>query len=57
VNYNALHGKYKTTAELEKFTPDYSEAKVLVTITSKLFSSIASAHSDTNVKDSKKNRK
>ena len=34
-----------------------SEAKVLVTNTPKLFSSITPAHSDTNVKDSKKNHK
>jgi hypothetical protein len=34
-----------------------SEAKVLVTNTPKLFFSTTSAHSDTNVKDSKKNHK
>ena len=34
-----------------------SEAKVLVTKIPKLFSSTTSAHSDTNVKNSKKNHK
>jgi hypothetical protein len=34
-----------------------SEDKVFVTNTPKLFSSITSAHSDTNVKDSKKKYK